>query len=112
MINTEKKRILVVDDEVIIADDLSNTLTKLGYEVLEPALNYNEAIKTFDEEPIDLVVLDINLGTKKLGLMWPIISSLIPILPLSISLLFLIREPLNWPKPRCPMPIWSNHLKL
>jgi DNA-binding NarL/FixJ family response regulator len=64
----EKKRILIVDDEIIIADDLSNTLTKLGYEVLEPALNYNEAIRAFDEQPVDLVILDINLGTKKTGI--------------------------------------------
>lgn len=62
------KRILVVEDEVIIADDLCNTLVKLGYEVLEPALNYNEAIKRFDEEPVDLVILDINLGTRKTGI--------------------------------------------
>lgn len=66
--NDMKKKILIVDDEIIIADDLANTLTKLGYEVLEPALSYNEAIKAFDAEPVDLVVLDINLGTKKTGI--------------------------------------------
>ena len=64
----EKKKILVVDDEIIIADDLSNTLNKLGYEALEPALSYNEAIRAFDEQAIDLVILDINLGTKKTGI--------------------------------------------
>ena len=64
----DKKRILVVDDEIIIADDLANTLTKLGYEVLEPALSYNEATRAFDAEPVDLVILDINLGTKKTGI--------------------------------------------
>ena len=63
-----KKKILVVDDEIIIADDLCNTLTKLGYEALEPALSYNEATTAFDEQPVDLVILDINLGTKKTGI--------------------------------------------
>lgn len=63
-----KKRILVVEDEVIIADDLCNTLTKLGYETLEPALTYREAITRFDDEPVDMVILDINLGGKKTGI--------------------------------------------
>lgn len=63
-----KKRILVVEDEVIIADDLCNTLNKLGYETLEPALTYREAITRFDEEPVDMVILDINLGGKKTGM--------------------------------------------
>ncbi len=63
-----KKRILVVEDEVIIADDLCNTLRKLGYETLEPALTYREATTRFDEEPVDMVILDINLGGKKTGM--------------------------------------------
>jgi DNA-binding NarL/FixJ family response regulator len=61
-------KILVVDDEIIIADDLCITLKRLGYDALEPALNYNEAIKSLAELEIDLVILDINLGTKKSGI--------------------------------------------
>ena len=63
-----KKRILVVDDEIIIADDLAITLEKLGYVALEPALSYNEAVKSLAAETIDLVILDVNLGTKKSGI--------------------------------------------
>jgi len=62
-----KKRILVVEDNIVMADDLSNTLMKLGYEVLEPAITYSEAIKALEKEVLDLVILDINLGTKKTG---------------------------------------------
>lgn len=63
-----KKRILVVEDEIVIADDLCLVLEKLGYEVLEPAITYREAITRFDEEPIDLVMLDIQLKGKKTGI--------------------------------------------
>ena len=63
-----KKRILVVDDEVIIADDLCNTLNKLGYEAMEPALSYKQAIEVLGNEPIDLAILDINLGGRKTGM--------------------------------------------
>lgn len=63
-----KKRILIVDDEVIIADDLAITLTKLGYEVLEPALSYNEALQSLSGDTVDLAILDVNLGTKKSGI--------------------------------------------
>lgn len=63
-----KKRILVVEDEIVIADDLCLVLEKLGYEVLEPAITYREAVTRFDEEPVDLVMLDIQLKGKKTGI--------------------------------------------
>lgn len=63
-----KKRILVVDDEIIIADDLAITLGKLGYDALEPALSYNEALRSLAQESVDLAILDINLSTKKSGI--------------------------------------------
>lgn len=63
-----KKRILVVDDEVIIADDLCSALDKLGYEALEPALSYKQAIEVLNSESVDLVILDINLGGRKTGM--------------------------------------------
>lgn len=63
-----KKRILVVEDEVLIADALCTILDQLGYESLEPALSYKEAIERFDREEIDLVILDIYLGGKKTGI--------------------------------------------
>lgn len=60
-------KILVVDDEVIIADNLCLTLKKLGYEPLEPALSYGEALKKIENHTIDLAIMDINLKTKKTG---------------------------------------------
>lgn len=64
----EKVKILVVEDEIIIADDLCDTLTELGYEVPEPAIDYNEAIEAFEREQPDLAILDIRLAGQRSGL--------------------------------------------
>lgn len=64
----EKIRILIVEDEVIIADSISNELVNLGYDPLEPALNYEEAIHTLDNEIVDIVILDIQLVGRESGI--------------------------------------------
>ncbi len=61
-------RILVVEDEFIIAEDISETLRSLGYEVVGNATNYYEAVKFLDEKTSDAVLVDINLGGKKDGI--------------------------------------------
>ncbi len=61
-------RILVVEDEFIIAEDISDTLRSLGYVVVGNATNYYEAVKFMDEKTTDLVLVDINLGNKKDGI--------------------------------------------
>lgn len=63
-----QQRVLVVDDEIIIADDLVMVLKKYGYQPLEPALTYREAVQTLSEQSVDLAILDINLSTKKSGI--------------------------------------------
>lgn len=61
-------RILVVEDEFIIAEDISETLRGLGYDVVGNATNYFEAIQFLDEKTTDAVLVDINLGDKKDGI--------------------------------------------
>ena len=63
-----KIKILVVEDEVIIADNLCDIIGDLGYEALEPALNYTEALKIIDKKNPDIIILDIQLGGKKTGI--------------------------------------------
>jgi DNA-binding LytR/AlgR family response regulator len=63
-----KVRILVVEDEMIIADDICGALDNLGYEALEPAINYTEAILRIEEEKPDIAILDIQLSGKKTGI--------------------------------------------
>lgn len=60
----KKLKILVVEDEMIIADNICLILEDLGYEVLEPAINYQEAIDIIEAENPDLVILDIQLAGK------------------------------------------------
>ncbi|MGC4101317.1 LytR/AlgR family response regulator transcription factor [Ferruginibacter sp.] len=61
-------KIGIVEDEAIIADNLSNTLIHLGYDVAEPAASYNEALTMIDNEKPDLLLLDIQLKGKKDGI--------------------------------------------
>ena len=63
-----KVRILVVEDEIIIADNICDALEDLGYEVLEPAINYTEAIERIEESKPDIAILDIQLSGRKTGI--------------------------------------------
>lgn len=63
-----KVKILVVEDEVIIADNLCFTLESLGYKVGEPAASYYEAIEMLEEETPDFAIIDIQLSSKKTGI--------------------------------------------
>ena len=63
-----KVKILVVEDEIIIADNICMILEDLGYEVAEPAINYEEAVETIAEFQPDLAILDIQLAGKKDGI--------------------------------------------
>ena len=58
-----QKTILLVEDEVIIAMTETMTLEKFGYNVIT-ANSGEEAVATFEKTPgIDLILIDINLGT-------------------------------------------------
>ena len=54
-------KILLVEDEGIIAADMESMLEKMGYEVLETAMDYEEAIERLEEETPDLILLDVML---------------------------------------------------
>lgn len=60
-------KVLVVEDEIIIAENICLILEDLGYEVLEPAINFSEAIETIEREQPDLALLDIQLVGKRDG---------------------------------------------
>lgn len=62
-------KILIVEDELIIAEDMANMLEKMGYEVTGNAMDADEAIECLDKQKPDLILLDINLGGKKDGIM-------------------------------------------
>jgi two-component system response regulator LytT len=61
-------KIGIVEDEVIIADHMADILIKLGYEVIEPADSYAEAIQMIEQKMPDLLLLDIQLKGKRDGI--------------------------------------------
>ncbi|RKN81680.1 LytR/AlgR family response regulator transcription factor [Ulvibacterium marinum] len=58
---TEKTRILVVEDDMIIAANISLQLTNLGYEVTGIETRGEEAILNTNVNPPDIILMDINL---------------------------------------------------
>ena len=63
-------KILIVEDELLIAEMLAEMLKELSYEVVAIAKNYKEALSILNdpEKRIDLALLDINLSSEKDGL--------------------------------------------
>ncbi len=62
-------KILIIEDELIIAEDMCNMLKDIGYEVVGNAMDANEALALLALTSPDLILLDINLGGKKDGIM-------------------------------------------
>lgn len=55
----EKLNIFIVEDESIVAKDIQNSLTKLGYNVIGFANNGKDAIEKITELMPDLILMDI-----------------------------------------------------
>lgn len=60
--------ILIVEDEVLIAQDLKEILEETGYTEVYKARNYHQAIDALNAHQIDIVLLDINLNDTKSGI--------------------------------------------
>jgi CheY-like chemotaxis protein len=60
-IRSAAPRILVLEDERIVAMDMEMQLTAFGYEVTGIAASGKEALRLADKTKPDLVVMDINL---------------------------------------------------
>ena len=57
------QRILIVDDEELIANALQEFFTQAGFEV-ETAANGDAALRKFMENPFDLLIVDILMPEK------------------------------------------------
>jgi DNA-binding LytR/AlgR family response regulator len=57
----EQIKVMIVEDESIVAMDLSAGLEHDGYTVVGIADNYNDAIKLFSENMVDILLMDINI---------------------------------------------------
>lgn len=58
-------RLLVVEDEPLVALALEDQLADAGYEVVGPAFSLQEALRLAESEALDGAVLDINLAGEK-----------------------------------------------
>lgn len=81
-------RILIVEDEMLVALELESILEDLGYEVVGIAADLGAATAHFDEE-IELALVDLNLRD---GLTGPQIGALL--CSKGVSVLFVTANPL------------------
>jgi DNA-binding LytR/AlgR family response regulator len=65
---TNSIKILLVEDEAIIAERLYADLLDFGYDVVEPCLSPAEAMEMIETEKPDLILLDINLKAEMTGI--------------------------------------------
>ena len=62
------KKILIVEDEAIIAMALAAELEDAGFEILDISPTGEEALELLKQQPADLVILDVKLGNGMDGL--------------------------------------------
>ncbi len=55
------RRVMVVEDEALVAMAVAETMTELGYSVVGPFSRVNDAIAALNDEPVAAAILDINL---------------------------------------------------
>lgn len=60
-----KPRILVVEDEALIALDICETLESAGAEIVGPAYNLTAGLELAEANDLDFAVLDLNLSGVK-----------------------------------------------
>lgn len=62
----EGRRLLLVEDEYVLALGLADTLGDMGADVLGPVASVADALKLVESLPeIDAAVLDVNLGNEE-----------------------------------------------
>ena len=64
MIASSARKVLVVDDEALIAMLIEDMLADLGCDVVGPAYRLNEALELAKTSEIDCAILDLNLEGK------------------------------------------------
>jgi two-component SAPR family response regulator len=63
-----KKKILIVEDEILVAICLRNILERMGYEVSNPVTSGEEAVLEIDKDRPDIIIMDISLKGRMTGI--------------------------------------------
>jgi two-component SAPR family response regulator len=58
----EGRRVLVVEDQYLVAEEMRRMVSVLGGQVIGPVARPHAALQLLARQPVDLAVLDINLG--------------------------------------------------
>ena len=67
-------RILIVEDDYVVARNIAHTLRRLGAQIIGPASNVASALALIADNPnLDVALLDINLGAENA---YPVASAL------------------------------------
>lgn len=61
----EGRRVLVVEDEALLALDLEDGLRDVGCDVVGPAGNLAKALELVEREGLDAAILDVNLAGER-----------------------------------------------
>lgn len=77
------KNLLVIDDDRSVCSSLEKLLQAEGFQVFA-AWNAAEAIEQFRKNPIDLAILDINLGSDDGWSVFQMLSDMNPFVPIII----------------------------
>jgi PAS domain S-box-containing protein len=59
-------KIMIVEDEIIVAKDIQRILKKLGYEAFDPFANGKKALDSVEKLSPDIILLDINLKSSEI----------------------------------------------
>jgi PAS domain S-box-containing protein len=63
-----RERILIVEDETVVALDIRYTLSDLGYAVVGPVTSAESALALLEKDRVDLVLMDIHLKGEMTGI--------------------------------------------
>jgi len=61
-------RILIVEDEPLMAFDNENLITSEGYHVVATLDRFADAVATLDKEKVDLILCDVRLTGERTGI--------------------------------------------
>lgn len=73
---TSKKKILVVEDEILLAMELEDALRDGGFDVVGPAGSVAHALALLRKQPPDAAVLDVTLAGEKVTPVATLLKSL------------------------------------
>lgn len=59
---------LIIEDEPLIAEDIRDCLSNMDYQPVDVAYSKEQAIRFLEKYDLDIVLLDINLGSKTDGI--------------------------------------------